>query len=103
MVAPPDFKSVVISRNKLSARFSVPLYKLRPNLKRCFLASLTNSLAVTLAANSLMIHFVFGPELVPLIAARSAETLIMLALQTVIMTAIASSDTLYNKIIAFGR
>ena len=79
------------------------LYKSRPNLKRCFLASLTNSLAVTLAANSLMIHFVFGPELVPLIAARSAETLIMLALQTVVMTAIASSDTLYNKIIAFGR
>jgi len=79
------------------------LYKSRPNLKRCFLASLTNSLAVTLAANSLMIHFVFGPELVPLIAARSAETLIMLALQTIVMTAIASSDTLYNKIIAFGR
>ena len=79
------------------------LYKSRPNLKRCFLASLTNSLAVTLVINSLMIHFVFGPELVPLIATRSAETLIMLALQTVVMTAIASSDTLYNKIIAFGR
>ena len=79
------------------------LYKSRPNLKRCFLASLTNSLVVTLAANSLMIHFVFGPELVPLIATRSAETLIMLVLQTAVMTAIASSDTLYNKIIAFGR
>ena len=79
------------------------LYKSRPNLKRCFLASLTNSLVVTLAANSLMIHFVFGPELVPLIATRSAQTLIMLALQTAVMTAIASSDTLYNKIIAFGR
>lgn len=37
------------------------LYKSRPNLKRCFLASLTNSLVVTLAANSLMIHFVFWP------------------------------------------
>ena len=79
------------------------LYKGRPNFKRCFLAALTNSLAVTLILNSLMIHFVFGPELVPLMAARSAEALVMLAIQTAVMTAIASSDTLYGKIIAFGR
>ena len=79
------------------------LYKGRPNFKRCFFAALTNSLVVTLVINSLMIHFVFGPELVALMATRSAQTVIMLVLQTAVMTAIASSDTLYNKIIGFGR
>ena len=57
------------------------LYKGRPNFKRCFLAALTNSLAVTLIINSVMIRLVYGPELVPLMAARSAEALVMPAIE----------------------
>lgn len=79
------------------------LYKGRPNFKRCLLASLTNSVGVTLVLNSVMIKVVYGPELVPLMAARSAEALAMLVIQTAVMTAISSSDALYGKIIGFGR
>lgn len=79
------------------------LYKGRPNFKRCLLAAVTNSIVVTLIINSLMIHFVYGPDFTALMAARSAETLAMIVIQTAVMTAIASSDTLYGKIIAFGR
>ena len=83
--------------------FGLFLYKNRPAFKQCFTAALTNCLAVTLILNSLMISFVFGPPLMPLVAARAAETAVMLAIETAVLSAVAASDTLYGKIIEIGR
>ena len=83
--------------------FGLFLYKQRPKLRQCFFAALTNCLLITLICNSIMIAVVFGPPLMPLIATRSVETAVMLAIQTAVLTAISASDSLYNKIIEIGR
>lgn len=83
--------------------FGLFLYKQRPKFKQCFLAALTNCLLITLICNSVMIAVVFGPPLMPLIATRSVETAVMLAIQTAVLTAISASGSLYGKIIEIGR
>ena len=74
------------------------LYRSRPGLRQCFLAALTNGLAVTLVLNTAMISLVFGPDFWPLLYARLAEFAAMLLIQTLVMTAISRSDTLYGKL-----
>ena len=76
------------------------LYKGRPNFKRCFLAALTNGLAVTLVLNTAMISLVFGPPLGPLFLTRLGQFGIMLAVQTLVLLCLTRSDTLYSKISA---
>ena len=74
------------------------LYRSRPGLRQCFLAALTNGLAVTLVLNTAMISLVFGPDFWPLLYTRLAEFAAMLLIQTLVMTAISRSDTLYGKL-----
>ena len=74
------------------------LYKQRPGLRQCFFAALTNGLVVTLVLNTAMISLVFGPDFWPLLYARLAEFAAMLLIQTLVMTAISRSDTLYGKL-----
>ena len=74
------------------------LYKSRPGLRQCFFAALTNGLVVTLILNTAMISLVFGPDFWPLLYTRLAEFGAMLLIQTLVMTAISRSDTLYGKL-----
>ena len=74
------------------------LYKSRPGLRQCFFAALTNGLVVTLILNTAMISWVFGPDFWPLLYTRLAEFGAMLLIQTLVMTAISRSDTLYGKL-----
>ena len=74
------------------------LYKSRPGLRQCFFAALTNGLVVTLVLNTAMISWVFGPDFWPLLYTRLAEFGAMLLIQTLVMTAISRSDTLYGKL-----
>lgn len=83
--------------------FGLFLYKNRPGLKQCFLAALTNGLTVTLVLNTAMISIVFGPKFGPLLVTRLAEFGAMLIIQTLVMTAICRSDTLYGKLMELRR
>ena len=83
--------------------FGLFLYKNRPGLKQCFLAALTNGLAVTLILNTAMISIVFGPKFGPLLVTRLAEFGAMLLIQTLVMTAVSRSDTLYGKLMELRR
>ncbi len=83
--------------------FGLLLYGERPTFRRCFLAALLNGLIVTLIANTAMIHFVFGPDFLPLLYTRLAEFGVMLCLQTLVLTALCRSDTLYGKIMELRR
>lgn len=74
------------------------LYKQRPGLRQCFLAALANGFIVTLVLNTAMISLVFGPDFWPLLYTRLAEFGVMLLIQTLVMTAISRSDTLYGKL-----
>ena len=74
------------------------LYKNRPGLRQCFFAALANGFVVTLVLNTAMISLVFGPDFWPLLYARLAEFAAMLLIQTLVMTAISRSDTLYGKL-----
>ena len=83
--------------------FGLFLYKNRPGLKQCFLAALTNGLTVTLVLNTAMISIGFGPKFGPLLVTRLAEFGAMLIIQTLVMTAICRSDTLYGKLMELRR
>ncbi len=78
--------------------FGLLLYKKRPDFKHAFLAALCYCVLITLLANTAMISFVYGPKFLPLFVTRLVEFGVMLVLQTAIITALSSSNTLYGKI-----
>ncbi|MCF0138251.1 MAG: folate family ECF transporter S component [Oscillospiraceae bacterium] len=78
--------------------FGLFLYRQRPNFLRSLLAAFLNNLLITLFANTAMISFVFGPPFWPLFTLRLAQFAVMLVLQTAVITALSSSNTLYGKI-----
>lgn len=79
--------------------FGLFLYRKRPNFLRSFMAALCYGVGITLLANTAMISFVYGPPFWPLFVTRLAEFGVMLALQTAVIMALSSSNTLYGKII----
>ncbi len=80
------------------AIFGAALYKKRPGLSGCIVTALLNGLIVSLLLNTTMISLVFGPDFWPLLYTRLAEFGVMLIIQTLVMTAISRSDTLYGKL-----
>lgn len=78
--------------------FGLLLYKKRPDFKRGLLAALCYGTVITMLANTAMISFVYGPKFWPLFVTRLVEFGVMLALQTAVITALGTSNTLYGKI-----
>ena len=80
--------------------YGLYLHKERPNFVRSLLASLTNSLLVTMLLNTMMIILIFEPaNIMPFIWGRAFEAALMLVAQTAVIYAISVSNSLYGKIL----
>lgn len=93
------FPGFTVTAAVTGAIFGLFLYRRRPSVRDCFFAALANEAIVTLLLNTAMISIVFGPKFLPLLLARLAQFGVMLAVQTLVLAAIARSDALYGRII----
>lgn len=93
------FPGFTVTAAMTGAIFGLFLYRHRPSVRDCFFAALANEAIVTLLLNTAMISIVFGPKFMPLLLTRLAQFGVMLAVQTLVLAAIARSDALYGRII----
>lgn len=94
------FPGFTVTAAMTGAIFGLLLYRHRPSVRDCFFAALANEAIVTLLLNTAMISIVFGPKFMPLLLTRLAQFGVMLAVQTLVLAAIARSDALYGRITA---
>lgn len=94
------FPGFTVTAAMTGAIFGLFLYRHRPSVRDCFFAALANEAIVTLLLNTAMISIVFGPKFMPLLLTRLAQFGVMLAVQTLVLAAIARSDALYGRITA---
>lgn len=92
------FPGFTVTAAMTGAIFGLLLYRHRPSVRDCFFAALANEAIVTLLLNTAMISIVFGPKFMPLLLTRLAQFGVMLAVQTLVLAAIARSDALYGRI-----
>lgn len=78
--------------------FGLFLYKDRPGFVRCLLAAVLNCLVVTFVLNSLLIAYISGAKLLPLIKLRAVEFLVMAAVETAVISALSLTEPVYKII-----